>query len=30
VSLVSGFALVGLVWIVAARLYHREQLAASS
>jgi sodium transport system permease protein len=30
VSLASGFALVALVWVVAARLYHREQLAASS
>ncbi len=29
-SLGSGFVLVGLAWWLAARLYHREQLAASS
>jgi sodium transport system permease protein len=29
-SLGSGFALAGLAWLLAARLYHREQLAASS
>jgi sodium transport system permease protein len=30
VSLGAGFALVALVWFVAARLYHREQLATSA
>ena len=30
VSLGSGLALVALVWLVAARLYHREQLATSA
>ena len=30
VSLGVGFALVALVWFVAARLYHREQLATSA
>jgi sodium transport system permease protein len=30
ISLGSGFALAALVWIVAARLYHREQLAVST
>jgi sodium transport system permease protein len=30
VSLGAGFALVALVWYVAARLYHREQLATSA
>jgi sodium transport system permease protein len=30
VSLGAGFALAALVWFVAARLYHREQLATSS
>ena len=30
VSLGSAFLLAALVWLVAARLYHREQLAASS
>ena len=30
VSLGSGFALVAVVWYVAARLYHREQLATSA
>jgi len=29
-SLGAGFTLVGLAWWLAARLYHREQLAASS
>jgi len=29
-SLGSGFVLVALAWWLAARLYHREQLAASS
>jgi sodium transport system permease protein len=29
VSLASGFALVALAWVVAARLYHRERLAVS-
>jgi sodium transport system permease protein len=30
VSLGAGFALVAIAWLVAARLYYREQLAASS
>jgi len=30
VSLSAGFALVALIWFVAARLYHREQLAVSA
>jgi hypothetical protein len=30
VSLGAGFVLVLAVWWIAARLYHREQLAASS
>jgi sodium transport system permease protein len=30
VSLGAGFAFVAVAWVVAARLYHREQLAASS
>jgi len=30
VSLAAGFALVALIWFVAARLYHREQLAVSA
>ncbi|HEX5648730.1 MAG TPA: ABC transporter permease [Steroidobacteraceae bacterium] len=30
VNLGAGFALVALAWLVAARLYYREQLAASS
>ena len=30
VSLAAGFALVAVVWHVAARLYHREQLATSA
>ena len=30
VSLAAGFALVAIVWHVAARLYHREQLATSA
>jgi sodium transport system permease protein len=30
VSLGAGFALVAFAWLVAARLYYREQLAASS
>ena len=30
VSLGAGFGLVGLAWLLAARLYHREHLAASS
>ncbi len=30
ISLGSAFLLAALVWLVAARLYHREQLAASS
>ena len=29
ISLGSGFVLVAIVWVLAARLYHREQLAAS-
>jgi sodium transport system permease protein len=29
-NLGAGFALVLLAWLVAARLYHREHLAASS
>jgi hypothetical protein len=30
VSLGASFAVVGVVWFIAARLYHREQLATSS
>jgi sodium transport system permease protein len=30
ISLGSGLALAALVWALAARLYHREQLAAST
>jgi sodium transport system permease protein len=30
VSLGASFAVVGVVWLIAARLYHREQLATSS
>ena len=30
ISLASAFLLVGIAWFVAARLYHREELAASS
>jgi sodium transport system permease protein len=30
VSLSTGLALVALIWFVAARLYHREQLAVSA
>ena len=30
VSLGTGFALVALIWYLAARLYHREQLATSA
>jgi sodium transport system permease protein len=30
VSLGAGLALVSVVWLIAARLYHREQLAASA
>ena len=30
VTLGCGLLLVGLTWVVAARLYHREHLAASS
>jgi sodium transport system permease protein len=30
VSLGAGFALVAIAWWIAARLYHREQLATSS
>jgi len=29
ISLGSGFVLVAIIWVLAARLYHREQLAAS-
>jgi len=29
VNLGAAFAVVGVVWFVAARLYHREQLATS-
>jgi sodium transport system permease protein len=30
ISLGSAFLLAGIAWLVAARLYHREELAASS
>jgi sodium transport system permease protein len=29
ICLGAGFVLVSLIWLIAARLYHREQLAAS-